>query len=125
MVEKQKSAPAIVTYLGLKNDLWEALSDGGELHWVDNLKLLDSITKAYYHIRRVIFLEEKYFDPAFNNAVLTEEGDTYAGARMVKGVIAIRPAGLVAVEQALTEIKEHKKDQELEENASAKAADVT
>lgn len=111
MVEKQKSAPAIVTYLGLKNDLWEALSDGGELHWVDNLKLLDSITKAYYHIRRIIFLEEKYFDPAFYNAVSNEEGNTYAGARIVKGVIVIRPHGLVAVEQALAEIKEHKNDQ--------------
>lgn|GEM_PF-3499644 len=125
MVEKQGSAPGIVTYLGLKNDLWNALSDGGELHWIDDLKLLDSITKAYYHIRRIIFLEEKYFDPEFNSAVSSEGRNTYAGERIVKGVTTIRPDGLAAIEQALTEIEGHNKSQNLEETVLARAAKAT
>jgi hypothetical protein len=47
---------------GLKDELWNAFSDGGEIQWINDPQLLDAITKAYYYIRSVIFLEEKYFD---------------------------------------------------------------
>lgn len=49
----------------LKDELWNALSDGGELQWIDDLDLLDCIATAYYNIRLIIYLEEKYVDHLF------------------------------------------------------------
>lgn len=46
----------------LKDDLWNAFSDSGELHWIKDLDLLDGIAYAYHTIRIVIFLEQQYFD---------------------------------------------------------------
>ncbi|MBA4420221.1 MAG: hypothetical protein C0391_03655 [Anaerolinea sp.] len=46
----------------LKDELWNAFSDGGELQWINDLQLLDVLSTAYYYIRIIIFLEEKYFD---------------------------------------------------------------
>jgi hypothetical protein len=48
----------------LKQDVWEAFSDGGELRWVSDPNLLDEIANAYYHIRGIAFLEEKFFEAA-------------------------------------------------------------
>jgi len=46
----------------LKDELWRAFSDGGELQWIKDLDLLDKIASAYHQIRTTIFLEQKYFD---------------------------------------------------------------
>lgn len=48
----------------LKDELWNSFSDGGELHWIQDLSLLDHLSSAYYHIRLIIYYEEKYFDAA-------------------------------------------------------------
>jgi hypothetical protein len=46
----------------LKDELWHAFSDGGELQWIRDLQLIDSFSTAYHHIRTIIFLEERLFD---------------------------------------------------------------
>ena len=46
----------------LKDELWNAFSDGGELQWIKDLDLLDKISGSYYRIRIIINLEDKYFD---------------------------------------------------------------
>jgi hypothetical protein len=46
----------------LKHDVWEAFSDGGELQYVQDPDLLGAIAQAYFHIRNLEFLEERYFD---------------------------------------------------------------
>jgi hypothetical protein len=46
----------------LKDELWNALSSGGELQWISDVQLLDVIAAAYHYVRLTIFLEEKYFD---------------------------------------------------------------
>lgn len=48
-------------YLGfrLKDELWKALSDGGELRWIVDLSLLESIADAYHYIKSVVFIEQE------------------------------------------------------------------
>ena len=46
----------------LRNQLWLAFSDGGELQYVDDPGLLAKIAEAYHEIAYCIFLEHKYFD---------------------------------------------------------------
>lgn len=40
-------------YLSLKNVLWKAFSDGGEIEWIKDLNLLDRISIAYFEIDRI------------------------------------------------------------------------
>lgn len=44
----------------LKDELWNAFSDGGELQWIKDLDLLDVLSTAYYRIRIVMFLEDAF-----------------------------------------------------------------
>jgi hypothetical protein len=45
---------------GFKDELCRAFSDGGELEWITNLDLLDSISQAYHYIRVASELESIY-----------------------------------------------------------------
>jgi hypothetical protein len=45
---------------GLKDELWNAFSDGGEVRWIRDLQLLHNISVAYYYIRRIMHLENQY-----------------------------------------------------------------
>lgn len=45
----------------LKDELWNAFSDGGELEWIDNVELLDKIANAYYYIKQLSLLSQKMF----------------------------------------------------------------
>ncbi len=44
----------------LRNESWRAFSDGGELEWIKDPKLLDNLSDAYYAIRSVMNLSDKY-----------------------------------------------------------------
>jgi hypothetical protein len=46
----------------LRNQLWLAFSDGGELQYVDDPGLLAKIAEAYHEVAYCILLEHKYFD---------------------------------------------------------------
>ena len=46
----------------LRNELWKAYSDGGELEWIKNAALLAKIADAYYSIRSVMSLSDRYYD---------------------------------------------------------------
>lgn len=52
---------AVFTH-SLRNQLWLAFADGGELHCVDNPLLLARLADAYHEIAYCILLEHKYFD---------------------------------------------------------------
>jgi hypothetical protein len=45
---------------GLKDELWNSFSDGGELQWIKDLDLLDAISTAYHQIRIMMRLEGRY-----------------------------------------------------------------
>lgn len=108
-IEKQRIHPKVVPLTGMKDDLWNAFSASGELQWIDDLELLDSISTAYYYIRRIIPLEEKYFEPLFSLKLVSDTGPegSYGGERIVRNLASIRPDALRAVEQTLEEIEKH------------------
>lgn len=45
----------------LKSDLWRALSDSGEIRWIDNASVLNKIASAYFYIGVVSAIEDKYY----------------------------------------------------------------
>jgi hypothetical protein len=57
--EKMPQERSILLGLRLKDELWNAFSDSGELRWITDLTLLESIAAAYHHIRAVEFIEEE------------------------------------------------------------------
>lgn len=44
-----------------KSDLWRALSDSGEIQWINNPSVLDKIASTYYYIGIVSTIEEKCY----------------------------------------------------------------
>lgn len=44
----------------LRNESWKAFSDGGELAWIKDPVLLSNISEAYFAIRSVMSLSDKY-----------------------------------------------------------------
>jgi hypothetical protein len=44
----------------LRNESWKAFSDGGELEWIKDPMLLDDLSEAYFAIRSVMNLSDKY-----------------------------------------------------------------
>jgi hypothetical protein len=52
----------VVTTQSLKDQLWSAFSDGGELQYVNNPGLLAALANAYHQIRHCIMLERRVLD---------------------------------------------------------------
>jgi len=52
-------------YYGLRTELWDAFSDGGELQWIKDPDLLAVLSAAFSGIRQVRILYEKYTDLYF------------------------------------------------------------
>ncbi len=46
----------------LKDELWRAFSDGGELQWIKDISILDELSSAYDLVRAIRYLAEKHFD---------------------------------------------------------------
>ena len=108
--ENQKESPQYVLYFGLSNETWKAISDSGDLKWIDDPYLLHKLSFAYVYIRRVSFFEDKFFDPGFNMgvAITSSSGNTrtsFAGERAQKGALALRERAIGAISDALKEIE--------------------
>lgn len=67
-----------------KNDLWEALSDSGEIKWIDNPLLLSKITSAYHVIGIVLAIEEKCYQ-ALRGINPRYDHGTFASQRLLEG----------------------------------------
>ncbi len=94
---------------GVKNDLWVAFSDGGELQWIDDLEILDTISNAHYYIRWIIELEKYYFNPNFRNStqLMKKDGtykNTIAGIDTIEKMIELIPQTVKAIDDALAKI---------------------
>jgi hypothetical protein len=37
----------------LKDEMWRAFSDGGELSWLRNLDMLGSLSDSYFNVRAI------------------------------------------------------------------------
>ena len=62
-----------------KNDLWRALSDSGEIRWIDNPPILNKIASAYYYIGVVSAIEDKCYqairgiNPRYNDGTFASQ----------------------------------------------------
>jgi hypothetical protein len=101
---KQEETLTYKIILGHKDEIWQALSDSSELKWIDDPDILRPISWAYYHIKGVKRLENEYSNPGFHYSISSTDGTTYAGERIVKQVIKIRPNTLTAICEALDTI---------------------
>lgn len=84
----------------VKDELWNALSDGGELQWIQDLDLINEISSAYYFIRIIIGLEEKYFNS------LHFEGGKFVSMsdHILKYLEEIDPQAISQIEKTTDEI---------------------
>lgn len=57
----QGAKRAVFTH-SLRNQLWLAFADGGELQYVDNPRLLAILADAYHEVAYCILMEHKFFD---------------------------------------------------------------
>lgn len=48
--------------LKLRDEVWEAFSDGGELAWIRDAALLATLADVYGKIKRIKYLTDKYVD---------------------------------------------------------------
>ena len=46
----------------LKDESWRAFSDGGELEWIKDPVLLSNLSDAYYHVRLIRQLSDRYLN---------------------------------------------------------------
>lgn len=104
LIEKQSEQSKIRILAGMKNVLWRAFSDSGELHWIDNPALMDKISTAYYNVNALISYESQYSDPYFNSSVSSSKGFTYAGESTVNNVKSLRPIALESICEAIDAI---------------------
>ena len=57
---KNKRTQTIIIGPFLRDESWKAFSDGGELEWIKNPKLISEIANAYSYIRLIQQLSERY-----------------------------------------------------------------
>jgi hypothetical protein len=102
MLDDQEKRPTIAPTKGMKDITWHALSDSGELKWVDDVRILLSISEAYFHINALIYLERQYVDiSSRQNLVLTPGQEI-----VVRRVHMIRPDALKYLKDAIKIIDE-------------------
>lgn len=66
----------------LKMNLWKAMSDSGEIRWIENPSMLDGIASAYYFIGIVTSLEDKLYQVLRGINVQYADG-TYAAQHIL------------------------------------------
>jgi hypothetical protein len=89
----------------MKSDLWLSLLSSGDLKYVIDTVILDSLSSSYFFINRIKELEKIYYDPNFFFEV-SSEGENYTGKRAVDTVEILRPDALEQVNQTCNLISE-------------------
>ena len=46
----------------MQDEVWAAMSDGGELQWIKDPGLLRQLARSYLYVRTIIFLERQFFE---------------------------------------------------------------
>jgi hypothetical protein len=49
----------------MKDELWRAFSDGGELRWINDIDVLDKLTSAYHSIYKIKYAGNAYIQYGF------------------------------------------------------------
>ncbi|MEW5988897.1 MAG: hypothetical protein AB1791_19915 [Chloroflexota bacterium] len=90
----------------LKDEMWQTLSDGGELKYIETLELLDTISTAYYHIRVASILRQKFYE-ADHNPTMPSGPVKAARDRILQDVSEQEDSLRRAIEEALKQISKH------------------
>lgn len=100
-------AEALFFASGLKDEVYRVISDGGELEWIKDLDLLETISSAYYFIRDIKFRGNLYLE------LLKSNKENYVEARLfnrIEGSLEIIPRVLhLTLLNAVDEIDMHLK----------------
>ncbi len=75
--------PTVLPVDPFKNALWRALSDSGEIRWIDDPSLLNEIASAYHYIGVVAAIEDKCYQ-ALRGFDLTYGDGTRASQRLLR-----------------------------------------
>jgi hypothetical protein len=102
MTKRAETTPGerLVLMPGLKDGLWRAFSDGGELQWVQDPDLLDVVSSAYYYVKALIYLENRFFEAAHFPGMQIHE-DKYPQDYILDYLRVIDPIALGEIDQAL------------------------
>jgi len=96
-IEKQRSIKNYTNRIGMKSDLWLSLLSSGDLKYIDETEILNSLSLSYFFINRIRDLEKVYYDTSFHMA--TDNKDYYTGKRAVQTVEYLRPKAFEQVAQ--------------------------
>lgn len=96
-IEKQRSIKNYTNRIGMKSDLWLSLLSSGDLKYIDETEILNSLSLSYFFINRIRDLEKVYYDTSFHMA--TDNEDYYTGKRAVQTVEHLRPKAFEQVAQ--------------------------
>ena len=107
LCSSQEESPRAYCAPGLKDNLWNALSDRGDLQVIDDLDLLEAISDAYHYIRWLKPIEQYYFHPSFNAATVAKDGtESIMGKDALDVMHYARPKALEWTRDALNAIEE-------------------
>jgi hypothetical protein len=75
----------VIPAMRLKDEVWNAFSDGGELQWLQSPKLVESIATTYYCVRAVMYLEDLFQGKMLFTAKLSQVGTLSELRRELEG----------------------------------------
>lgn len=87
----------------LRDNLWNAFADGGELVYVDNPDLLAAIAHAYHHIGTLQRLESEFLSVAHFAGMRIQQTEP-PEARLLRCLTESDPDALSAIEKAVAAI---------------------
>ena len=87
----------------LRDEMWSAFSDGGELHYVNNPDVLASIAGAYYEIRSNIHLERGFMNAIHFPGIRVKQ-DKYPQDFFLEYITTTDQNLLAAIERAIAAI---------------------
>jgi len=87
----------------LHDEMWEAFSDGGELHYINDPELLALIAGAYYEIQTIIHLERSFME-AIHFPGMKIKQDKYPQDYYLEYLSATDPVCLEAIDIAIKRI---------------------
>ena len=99
-----KHREALTLSAVLRNESWKAFSDGGELEWIKDPKLLDELSEAYFAIRSVMNLSDKYCQVSMYE---TNEMSFWTGSNLASTIDYGVQYALETLDSAFKQINKH------------------
>ncbi len=92
---------------GFRDMVWKAFSDSGEIQWIDNPELLNTIATAYLYTKTLIRLDAAQDTLFFSNIQIAEPMGSAQGRRIIEGRNTTHPHAQQSMRRAIEEIEGH------------------